>query len=46
MDVDVNPYFDGDDYVTDRDSVRLTSQLDKVRAMVATRLNWNQKGYR
>ena len=31
MDVDVNPYFDGDDYVTDRDSVRLTSQLDKVR---------------
>tara|TARA_R110002167_G_scaffold282191_1_gene487457 strand:+ start:372 stop:665 length:294 start_codon:yes stop_codon:yes gene_type:complete len=31
MDVVVNPDFDGDDYVADRDNARLTNQIDKVR---------------
>jgi hypothetical protein len=31
IDVVVNPDFDGDDYVADRDNARLTNQIDKVR---------------
>ena len=31
MEVVVNPDFDGDDYVADRDNARLTNQIDKVR---------------
>ena len=31
MDVVVNPDFDGDDYVANRDNTRLTNQIDKVR---------------
>ena len=31
IDVVVNPDFDGDDYVADRDNARLINQIDKVR---------------
>ena len=31
IDVVVNPDFDGDDYVANRDNTRLTNQIDKVR---------------